>query len=535
MKKFPLLFAILVSNFVYAQKEATLFEQLASVNSEWNNQVDFDNNLKNLPAKPFSEQQLIQFHLQETEKLLRSRNLSNLSASLQKQRIKILDILNSYWKRGLFPINDMHKNRQPYFIDKQNTYCAVGYLMQQTGADDIAKEIKQSQNYSFLKDISHSKLLNWVTNSGLNINELAMIQPTYGGGVYNPPVLLEMHYNNTGVDVNEYIEIKQGYYSAFNTVYFYDQNNVLYKTLLLSAMQYANGVYYYTFPANENFADVGKIEIANAGVYTFFNPPLVYSNLISTINYNATSVQVNTTWIYPGTPILASFNKGESETTPVGNTLSFCGTYPTGASLSSWNLVSQAATPGEVSSCVYFPALVPITLSKFDYILKSNKVVLQWQTENETNSSHFEIERSADGIKFEKIKNITASGVSNTAKQYEYVDENPLYINHYRLKQVDLNGSSTYSKILFVKVAEASPIKILENPIANNLNLRINLNASSVKLISIYDMMGRKVKSFSGLTSYQNLDIAKLIGGNYLLQLIDVNGQTYNLQFLKAQ
>jgi hypothetical protein len=145
MKKFTLLFAIVFSNFLYAQTNITAYQQLASVNEQWNNQTDVSATLKNREAKPMAEHQLQQFHLQETELLLRSRDVSQLSPALKKQRAKNLNILHSYWQRGLFPVNEMHEGRQPYFIDKANTYCAVGYLMQQTGGDDIAKEIKATK------------------------------------------------------------------------------------------------------------------------------------------------------------------------------------------------------------------------------------------------------------------------------------------------------------------------------------------------------------------------------------------------------
>ncbi len=536
MRKFYLLFAILFCNFLHAQTKISAYEQLASVNEQWKYQTDVIPSMKNAEAKPLAEQELLRFHLQETEKLLRSRNVSNLSATLQKQRAKNLNILHSYWNRGLFPINDMHEGRQPYFIDKNNTYCAVGYLMQHTGADDIAKDVKATQNYSYLKDITHPKLMNWVAHSGLNIDELALIQPAYGGEF--PPILLEMHYNNIGTDLNEYIEIKQGNYSSkFNTVLFYDQNNALYKTLLTSQMQLIGnafiGLYYYTFPANENFADEGRIEIKNVGSYNT-NPPIHYSNLISTITYTSSSVAVYTDFLFGNQPN-STYNIGENESTLIGSTLSFCGLYPSFGNSGTWSLVSQDASPGVISSCVSLPTLVPITLSKFDYLIKNNTVALKWQTENEINSSHFEIERSTDGVNFERTGKIVAAGASTTTKQYKFVDDNPKYINHYRLKLVDLDATSTYSKILFVKVQQANAIKVIENPVKDNLPLSITINASKIKSITLFDFMGRQLKTIKAVSGFQNVDIANLATGKYLVQLITTDGEGYNTAFIKAK
>jgi hypothetical protein len=537
MRKFYLLFAILFCNFLHAQTKISAYEQLASVNEQWKYQTDVIPSMKNAEAKPLAEQELLRFHLQETEKLLRSRNVSNLSATLQKQRAKNLNILHSYWNRGLFPINDMHEGRQPYFIDKNNTYCAVGYLMQHTGADDIAKDVKATQNYSYLKDITHPKLMDWVAHSGLNIDELALIQPTYGGEF--PPRLLEMHYNNAGPDVNEYIEIKQGnYLPKFNTVLFYDQNNTLYKTLHTSQMQFAggynDGFYHYTFQNTESFTDAGYIELRNTGTFNT-NPPINYSDLISIITYTSSSVVVTSNPM--GTPsAISTYNIGENESTAIGSSLSFCGLYPDFANSSgTWNLLSQAASPGLISSCVTLPTIAPITLSKFDYLLKNSTVALQWLTENELNGSHFEIERSTDGVNFERIGKVIATGTSTTTKQYKFVDDNPKYINHYRLKLVDLDATSTYSKILFVKVQQANAIKVIENPVKDNLPLSITINASKIKSITLFDFMGRQLRTIKAVSGFQNVDIANLAAGKYLVQLITTDGEGYNTAFIKAK
>ena len=96
--------------------------------------------------------------------------------------------------------------------------------MKESGADDVARDIKRTQNYSFLVDIHHEKLMSWVRQSGLTFDELALIQPGYGNDW--PAAIVEFHYNNTGADVNEYIEIHQSSGGtigliSFDTVRFY--------------------------------------------------------------------------------------------------------------------------------------------------------------------------------------------------------------------------------------------------------------------------------------------------------------------------
>ena len=249
-----LFLAILIANTVVSQANA--YQQLVGVNSTWQIQPDVNNSLMAQSAKYLSEQQLIQFHLQQVEKLLRNRTVNNQSLAQQQQRAKLLDILHQYWIAGKFPQNTLHQNRQPYFIDDFNTYCAVGYLLQQSGADAVAKEIHQTQNYAYLADIHHPQLMNWVQQSGFSFDELTLIQPGYPGDY--PSYITEIHYNNTGKDVNEYIEVlEEGGMGFIGTHYdsfiFYNGNNQIYKRLAKTQMQGTSVFYkYYQFVLNDN-------------------------------------------------------------------------------------------------------------------------------------------------------------------------------------------------------------------------------------------------------------------------------------------
>ena len=516
MKKYLLLLFIGFTNLLYAQNFKNVYYQLVSVNQQWKNQLDVNPSLQSSPAKQFTEQQLVKFHLQQTELLLRKRKVNHLSVAQQMQREKNLNTLYSYWNNGVFPINDLHENRQPYFIDKFGTYCAVGYLMKMSGADNMAKEIHSKQNYSYLTDINHPELKNWAFASGFTLDELALIQPGYGGEM--PPLLMEIHYNNIGTDANEYIEVKQGTYTqTFNQVLFYNQASTLYKTLLISQMQTnSNGLYYYTFPSNESFADVGRIEIKNA------------SGIISTITYSGTSVNIaQAVFLAPASNI--TYIVAENESTPIGNSLGFVGYY----SGASWNLVEGTNSMGIINPGTSFP--MSVTLSKFDYSLNNKKVNLSWETISEINNSHFSIEKSVDGINFQAIGKVIGAGTTNSSKQYLFTDDKPLYINQYRLKQVDFDGKFSYSKILFVKVHQANPISIATNPVRNQLQVQINIETTKAGNLSIFDFMGRKIKSYTAINGLQNLDVSMLASGKYLLQLVTKNGQAFNQQFIKTE
>lgn len=501
----------------------SVFEQLVYVNPEWKDQRDADPQLRSAAPKLLNEQQLVQFHLRETEKLLRNRDVSKLSPLLKENREKNLYVLHQYWVTGVFPANTRHMNRQPYFIDDNNIYCAVGYLMKESGADEVAKDIQRTRNYSYLADIHHEKLMSWVKQSGLTFDELALIQPGYG---YEwPAAIVEFHYNNTGADLNEYIEIHQSSGGLvgmpfFHTVRFYDAAGTLYKTLLIAQMQsFTSGghqFYYFVFPGNESFADNGRVELWGT------NPSFGTPKLISVYTYTNNSVQLND--YYYGSPWTRTFNMGESESTPTNFSLNFCDFY----SNPGYSLVSMPTTPGAMNACL----VLPITLNKFSYTVNDKKVNLDWETQSEVNTRQFIIERSLNGIDFEAIGSVPAAGNSNTVRQYGFTDNKPGYANHYRLKQTDLDGRSAYSKILYVKVEKASPLQLLQNVVHADLQYQVNAELKGSKL-RIYDMTGRNVYNADIKEGVQHIDVAGWNAGKYIIRLMTTNGQVYSHQFIK--
>jgi hypothetical protein len=525
LKRLPflLLLLMLVYTGIDAQSQKlSVYDQLVYVNQEWKNHPDVDPTLRTTPAKILNEQQLIQLHLQETEKMLRKRDVNDLTASQKENRSNHLDVLHRYRLAGVFPVNDQHANRQPYFIDKFNTYCAVGYLMQQSGADAMARSIHDKQNFSYLSDIHHPALMDWVEHSGLSFSELALIQPGYIND--RPSTVLEMHYNNTGTDVGEYIEFQQlsginpGMYPIDHLI-FYDANGLAYKTLLVANMQTAPsfGVLYYTFSAGESFADVGKIELrASTGLL-----------VQETVEYNAVSVIVTDYSVFSQTPHVHQYTVGESESTAVGTSLTFCG-HSHGYGATFLSLQSMASTPGTVNPCT----ILPIELSQFTYTLNSNSTVnILWEVLAQGATNYYEIEKSTNGSDFATIGRQVANR-SIGINKYSFADKKPSFINHYRLKQVDVDGKFFYSKILFVKVPQASLLTLLANAVKDVLQVQVNLQQTESSELAIYDFAGRKVLQSKVTNGMQTINVSKLGKGKYLLQL-STNGETYNSQFMK--
>lgn len=155
--------------------------------------------------KKVSEQQRIRIHLAYVEQKLRNQPTDHLSADLKKKRTIALDWLNTYWRAGEFPSNyDYPGTRKPCFRDKEQQICAVGYLVQQSGREDLVREIEKTMNYATIYEMDNEALAKWVAQSGLTLEECAMIQPTYNFPQPEPepsPILTDPDYVPAGYSI----------------------------------------------------------------------------------------------------------------------------------------------------------------------------------------------------------------------------------------------------------------------------------------------------------------------------------------------
>ena len=138
------------------------------------------------------------------------------------------------------------------------------------------------------------------------------------------------------------------------------------------------------------------------------------------------------------------------------------------------------------------------------------------------------MERSADGIKFDKIGTIAAKGSVSYISKYDFDDVLPLSGNNfYRLKQIDQNGSFKYSDIIRVYFASnaASSFQIYPNPAeGNNLKLIFNQPVSGNITVSIYDALGKLGYRKTQTVNSSSLNFShNLSPGVYIINILSDN------------
>lgn len=163
--------------FCLSTQAGTLLEQLCAFNPNWK---QYSNHVPVEEERVFlSDKQYIQTHLGFVLEVLKSAEVKALSKDQLMMRKQLINVLSDYRLQGNFPINYYRSERIPVFIDEHNTHCAVGYLMMETGFENLAQKISKDNNYIRVKDLKDEQVIEWQKLSGFSMEELKLIQGAY--------------------------------------------------------------------------------------------------------------------------------------------------------------------------------------------------------------------------------------------------------------------------------------------------------------------------------------------------------------------
>ncbi|MEO6686623.1 MAG: leucine-rich repeat domain-containing protein [Dyadobacter sp.] len=157
---------------------------------------------------------------------------------------------------------------------------------------------------------------------------------------------------------------------------------------------------------------------------------------------------------------------------------------------------------------------LPVTLVNFSAKKTEKGNLIFWSTTSETNNSGFEIERSSDAKSFISIATLDGKGNSKSSNNYQFTDVNPLPDNYYRLKQIDYDGTSAYSRMIYVDWG-TNTLKVYPNPAKGDFILESSdINSPA----TLYNLQGQKLieKEGAGLHSFKTDEMSS---GTYILKV----------------
>jgi hypothetical protein len=171
---------------------------------------------------------------------------------------------------------------------------------------------------------------------------------------------------------------------------------------------------------------------------------------------------------------------GASTWIDLGGTATSNGTGSIFVPLTSFNSIFTLA------NAVGFSNPLPVELLSFTAKIQKEVVVLDWATASEMNSDFFEVQRSTDGLTYTELGRVSAAGNSNVLVRYSFNDNQPVRgVNYYRLRQVDIDGTETFSPIRSVNYIPGK-VTVFPNPVADrvvNVNMPESEEAVTISLL----------------------------------------------------
>ena len=182
--------------------------------------------------------------------------------------------------------------------------------------------------------------------------------------------------------------------------------------------------------------------------------------------------------------------------------------------------------------CVYGIYVVPVELTSFTAQAIKDGVALNWSTATETNNQGFEIERMNSDGTFEQIGYVAGFGTTTEPKTYSFIDsklESGSYA--YRLKQIDFDGTYSYSEELNVEVQlplEYSLEQNYPNPFNPSTTIKYSIAEDGFVKLAVYNLLGEEVSTLVNTTQkagrYEvNFNASQLSSGVYVYRIETVN------------
>ena len=221
---------------------------------------------------------------------------------------------------------------------------------------------------------------------------------------------------------------------------------------------------------------------------THFDAPIV-------IRFNKTTAPVRDTTIvlFDKNRVIQRVNNGVF--TPTGGTILQIA-LPFTPNTATFDPEAETLLEGSIAKDAGL-ALLATNVVDFTAKKEDKNARLLWSIDQSTDYASFEIERSMNGTDFTKISTQTA-GQNNGARNFSFVDYNiPAGIVYYRIKIVERDGSSFYTRIANVNNKFTESFVITPNPATDHILVSHGSPEALTVNIKITDASGKTVKTVS--------------------------------------
>jgi hypothetical protein len=286
----------------------------------------------------------------------------------------------------------------------------------------------------------------------------------------------------------------------------------------------------------------------------FKNNAQTATRQIQTTGYNGAAYYIEDVTVVPLDSFILQTDAGLDKSIIVGDSV-FVGSFTTGLNNVTWFNSTGNIIANNVSGLFVKPTAstfyvieqtvcgqysrdtvnvtvntaVPLVIKNYELIIKNEAVLNNWQTLQEVNVSHFNIQYSNNSIDFSTVKTVAAK--NENYNTYSALTNPPSGVRgYYRIEAVDKDGKITYSKVLpFTLNPTPFTLNIFPNPAKN----KIVVQSTKMQQITLTDIAGRVIKTISvnGVNNIE-INIAHLPSGMYVVQVQCINGSRKLEKFL---
>ncbi|SET92077.1 T9SS type A sorting domain-containing protein [Hymenobacter actinosclerus] len=161
--------------------------------------------------------------------------------------------------------------------------------------------------------------------------------------------------------------------------------------------------------------------------------------------------------------------------------------------------------------------VLPVTLLSFGARRAQQAVLCEWRTAQELNNDYFIVERSLSGTGFVAVGTVTGRGTTTTEQQYRFVDQQaPTGLVYYRLRQVDTDGTETYSAVVTISANATAAdylVTVTPNPGTGLYQL---VAPATGRPAEIFNVLGSQVQT---VAADGRINLQAQPAGVYLLRL----------------
>ncbi len=210
----------------------------------------------------------------------------------------------------------------------------------------------------------------------------------------------------------------------------------------------------------------------------------------------------------------------------IGNTLTFTDNNLANLTTGYYYIDITNGTSRIVTSPIWYSrndvsGPLPVTLSSFLVEKINNTAKISWSTEQETNSSHFIVERSTDGRTWNNIATLNAAGFSSSRIDYSIYDNAPMKgINYYRLKQVDKDARYNYSVTRTALFNAKYAVEVAPNPAKDVVNIYLAKTNSQPATIQLLNASGKIVYNTISKQLHVQINTGSMGKGLYFVKVI---------------